>query len=67
MTAEKEIFAKVHAKLAKYGFILRYPVGKEDVTGYGAEVWHLRYIDDPDTAQEIMDNGLTIEEYLQKQ
>lgn len=67
MTAEKEIFAKVHAKLAKYGFILRYPVGKENVTGYGAEVWHLRYIDDPDTAQEIMDNGLTLEEYLQKQ
>ena len=65
MTAEKEIFAKVHAKLAKYGFILRYPEGKEDVTGYGAEVWHLRYINDSDIAKEIMDKGITLEEYLQ--
>ena len=65
MTAEKEIFAKVHAKLAKYGFILRYPVGKEDITGYGAEVWHFRYIDSPEIAKEIMDKGITFEEYLQ--
>ena len=65
MTAETEIFAKVHAKLAKYGFILRYPQGKEDVTGYGAEVWHLRYINDPEVAKEIMDKGITLEEYLQ--
>ena len=64
MTAETEIFAKVHAKLAKYGFILRYPQGKEDVTGYGAEVWHLRYINDPEVAKEIMDKGITLEEYL---
>ncbi len=64
MTAEKEIFDKIHAKLAEYGFILRYPVGKEDITGYGAEVWHFRYIDSPEIAKEIMDNGLTFEEYL---
>ncbi len=65
MTAEKEIFSKIHAKLAKYGFILRYPEGKEDITGYGAEVWHFRYIDNPEIAKEIMDKGLTFEEYLQ--
>ncbi len=65
MTAEKELFAKVHAKLAKYGFILRYPEGKEDVTGYGAEVWHFRYIDNPEIAKEIMSKGITLEEYLQ--
>lgn len=65
MTAEKEIFSQIHAKLAKYGFILRYPEGKEDITGYGAEVWHFRYIDNPEVAKEIMDNGLTFEEYLQ--
>ena len=65
MTAETEIFSKIHAKLAKYGFILRYPVGKEDITGYGAEVWHFRYIDNPDIAKEIMDKGITLEEYLQ--
>ena len=65
MTAETELFSKVHAKLAKYGFILRYPVGKEDITGYGAEVWHFRYIDNPEIAKEIMDKGLTLEEYLE--
>ena len=65
MTAEIEIFSKVHAKLAKYGFILRYPVGKEDITGYGSEVWHMRYIDSPEIAKEIMDKGITFEEYLQ--
>lgn len=64
MTAEKEIFSKIHAKLAKYGFILRYPEGKEDITGYGAEVWHFRYIDNPSIAKEIMDKGITFEEYL---
>ena len=63
MTSEKEIFSKVHAKLAKYGFILRYP----DVTGYGAEVWHFRYIDSPKIAKEIMDKGITLEEYLQNE
>ena len=65
MTAETEIFSKVHEKLAKYGFILRYPIGKEDITGYGAEVWHFRYIDSPEIAKEIMDKGITFEEYLQ--
>lgn len=65
MTAEKDIFDRIHAKLADYGFILRYPVGKEDVTGYGAEVWHFRYIDDKEIAKEIMNKGITLEEYLQ--
>jgi D-alanyl-D-alanine carboxypeptidase len=65
MTAEKEIFSKIHAKLAKYGFILRYPVGKENITGYGSEVWHFRYIDSPEIAKEIMDKGITFEEYLE--
>ena len=64
MTAEKEIFSKIHAKLAKYGFILRYPEGKEEITGYGAEVWHFRYIDSKEIAKEIMDKGITLEEYL---
>ncbi len=66
MTNEKELFGKVHAKLAKYGFILRYPPVKEETTGYGSEVWHFRYIDNPEIAKEIMDNGLTLEEYLEK-
>ena len=58
------IWAQIHAKLAAYGFILRYPEGKELITGYGYEPWHIRYIDSPDTAREIMEQGLTLEEYL---
>lgn len=64
MTAETEIFGKIHEKLSKYGFILRYPVGKEDITGYGAEVWHFRYVDSTKIAKDIMDKGITFEEYL---
>ncbi|MBR3523465.1 MAG: M15 family metallopeptidase [Bacilli bacterium] len=66
MIANKEIFAKVHAKLADYGFILRYPEGKKDITGYDYEPWHFRYINDTKIAKEIMDNNLTFEEYLEK-
>jgi D-alanyl-D-alanine carboxypeptidase len=65
MIAEREIFAKIHAKLAKYGFILRYLENKDDITGYSYEPWHLRYIDDPEIAKEIMDKNLTLEEYLE--
>lgn len=64
MIAEKEIFAKVHAKLAKYGFILRYLEGKDAETGYSYEPWHFRYINDPAIAKEIMDKGITLEAYL---
>lgn len=64
MIAEKEIFDKIHAKLADYGFILRYLEWKEDITGYGYEPWHLRYVGDVKVAKEIMDKWLTLEEYL---
>ncbi len=67
MIAEKEIFAKVHARLAEFGFILRYPEGKDEITGYSYEPWHFRYIDSPEIAKEIMDSGITLEEYLGKQ
>ena len=50
----------------KYGFILRFPKGKEDKTGYMYESWHFRYIGDVDMAKEIYNNGnwLSLEEYL---
>ena len=64
MIAEREIFAKIHKKLAKYGFILRYLEGREDSTGYTYEPWHLRYINSPEIAKEIMDKKITFEEYL---
>ena len=63
MIAEKEIFARIHPHLAEHGFILRYPEGKEGITGYGYEPWHFRYIDDAQIAKEITDAGITFEEY----
>ncbi|MBQ9030277.1 MAG: M15 family metallopeptidase [Parasporobacterium sp.] len=59
-----EIWAKIHEKLADYGFILRYLDGKEHITGYAYEPWHIRFINDADTAREIMDEGITLEGYL---
>lgn len=59
-----DIWAKIHEKLADYGFILRYLDGEEHITGYGYEPWHIRYINDIETAKEITDKGITLEEYL---
>ncbi len=58
-----EIWGKIHAKLADYGFILRYLDGDEHITGYAYEPWHIRYIDDAAIAKEIADAGITFEEY----
>lgn len=46
----------------KYGFILRYPKGKEDITGYDYESWHYRYVG-VDTATKIHKLGITYDEY----
>ena len=46
----------------EYGFIVRYPSGKESITGYMAEPWHLRYVGDQ--ASAIYASALTLEEYL---
>lgn len=48
----------------KFGFIIRYPEGKEQITGYGYEPWHLRYIKNVDIAKEMKDKNLCLEEYL---
>lgn len=47
----------------KYGFIIRYPADKEDVTGYMWEPWHIRYLG-VETAKAVYDSGLCLEEYL---
>jgi D-alanyl-D-alanine carboxypeptidase len=47
----------------KYGFIVRFPEGKEDITGYQYESWHLRYVG-VDVATYIYENNLCLEEYL---
>lgn len=46
----------------KYGFIIRYPKGKEDITGYSYEPWHLRYVGE-EVAKAIHEQNSTLEEY----
>lgn len=53
----------IAANCYKYGFILRYPQGKQDITGYKYEAWHVRYLG-TETAKAVYDSGLTLEEYL---
>ncbi len=47
---------------ARFGFILRYPADKEDITEINYEPWHLRYVG-VEVATYIMDNGLCLEEF----
>lgn len=47
----------------KFGFILRYPKGKESITGFMHESWHFRYLGE-DLAAKVYEAGVTLEEYL---
>lgn len=48
---------------ADYGFVIRYPDGKTDITGISYEPWHLRYVGG-EVAQYMMENDLCLEEFL---
>ncbi|MEH7156534.1 M15 family metallopeptidase [Neobacillus drentensis] len=58
---KEAVWLQNHA--AEYGFIIRYPKGKDAITGYQYEPWHLRYVGKT-IAKEIMDRGITLEEYV---
>lgn len=58
---DEGIWLAEHA--ADYGFIIRYPEGKEHITGYMYEPWHIRYVG-VDAAKAVSESGLTLEEYL---
>ena len=47
----------------EYGFVIRYPEGKESVTGYMYEPWHIRYVG-TDLASELYKNKQTMEEFF---
>ena len=53
----------VDAHAHEYGFIIRYPEGKDAITGYSYEPWHLRYLG-VENATKVYNSGLTLEEYL---
>lgn len=47
----------------EYGFIVRFPNGKDAATGYQYEPWHLRYVGN-EWAEKIYNSGLSLEEFL---
>ncbi len=48
----------------KFGFIIRYGIGKEDITGYNYEPWHVRYVG-AGSSEEIYSKNITLEEFLE--
>lgn len=59
-TAEGDWLAK---EAHKFGFTVRYPEGKDDITGYQYEPWHMRYVG-IELATELYDNNQTLEEFF---
>ena len=62
--ADNEAYDWLIANAWKFGFILRYPENKTDVTGYMFEPWHWRFVGRAN-ALEILKSGDTLEEYLE--
>lgn len=60
-----KIFEQIHQYLEDYGFILRYPKDKEEITGYSYEPWHIRYVGIR-TASIMNRDNLCLEEYHSK-
>lgn len=62
---ETEAGKWVASNAHKFGFIMRYPKGKEKITGYMYEPWHFRYLG-KELAKELTESGLTVEEYIEQ-
>ncbi len=58
-----ELYGWLKDNCHKYGFIVRYPDGKEDITGIQYEPWHLRFVG-KESAKYIYETGITLEEYI---
>ena len=61
---EREAYTWMINNSYKYGYILRYPEGKEDITGYDYEAWHYRYLG-VDLATKVYNEGITFDEYYE--
>ena len=61
---DTEAFEWLSENAYKFGFILRYPKGKEGITGYTYEPWHYRFVG-REAATDIYNGGMTFEQYLQ--
>ena len=64
LCSNETVFAWLAENAHAYGFILRYPQGKEAITGISFEPWHYRYVG-IEAAQEIYTQGICLEEYIQ--
>ena len=60
----EEVYAWLLENAYKYGFILRYPLGKQEITGTSYEPWHYRYVG-VEVAQDIYESGVCLEEYVE--
>lgn len=58
-----EVYVWLAGNAYKYGFILRYPQGKEDITGTDYEPWHYRYVG-TEAAEKIYRDQICLEEYI---
>ena len=62
--SNEDVYTWLAENAYKYGFILRYPPGKQEITGTSYEPWHYRYVG-VDAAQEIYEQGICLEEYFE--
>lgn len=62
-STDQQVYEWLGQNSYKYGFILRYPQDKTDITGISHEPWHFRYVG-KEAAEEIYTKGLCLEEYL---
>ena len=60
-----EVYTWLAANAHNYGFILRYPQGKQGITGTSYEPWHYRYVGE-EAAKEIYERGICLEEYFEQ-
>jgi D-alanyl-D-alanine carboxypeptidase len=63
--ADVAVMGQVQSMAPDYGFVLRFPEGKTEVTGIGYEDWHFRYVG-VDNAKYMTEKGLTLEEYVEE-
>jgi len=61
----EEVAQQIIALAPQYGFVLRYPEGKNAITGVDYENWHFRYVG-VENAQYMVKHQLVLEEYIQK-
>ena len=63
--SNEDVYAWLAENAYKYGFVLRYPPGKQKITGTSYEPWHYRYVGE-EAAKEIYERGICLEEYFKQ-